>query len=63
MSIRRDFSLGAKHEAVIKNDGSRMVSHWKIYMIKFYEKNNFKHLIIGYRMLSKLADATSEQLL
>lgn len=41
MSMWRDFSLGAKHEAVIKNDGSKMVLLWKIYMIKFYEKNHF----------------------
>ncbi|XP_041364463.1 uncharacterized protein LOC121379870 [Gigantopelta aegis] len=52
----------ARHDAVIENDGPRMIMHWKFDMVDFYNKHHPKYFIFGHRLLANIAGATSERM-
>jgi hypothetical protein len=51
-----------RKDAVLENDGNRMVVHWKHDFLKFYIHNHPKYFLFCHRLLMSLNGAVSERL-
>ena len=41
----------ARRQSIRENDGETIIIHWKIDMLDFWQKNHYKYLIIGHRLI------------
>lgn len=58
----RGLNQKVRRDAIRENDGNRMILHWKLDMLQFFEKHHPKYFLIGQRLLSAINGAVSPRL-
>ncbi|XP_061162619.1 uncharacterized protein LOC133171838 [Saccostrea echinata] len=51
-----------RHDAVRENDGTAMMSHWRLDMILFHNNHHPKYVLLGHRLLAGVAGWLPERL-
>ena len=41
-----------RRDAIRENDGIAMVSQWRLDMLSFHNRNHYKYIVMGHRLLS-----------
>eukprot|EP00057_Strongylocentrotus_purpuratus_P016759 XP_011671233.1 PREDICTED: uncharacterized protein LOC752492 isoform X2 [Strongylocentrotus purpuratus] len=50
-----------RHDAVREGDGNRMIQHWRLDLVHFYEKHHWKYLIEGHNLIMDVNGGVSER--
>ncbi|KAK6178242.1 hypothetical protein SNE40_013050 [Patella caerulea] len=51
-----------RRDAIRENDGERIILHWKMDLLQFFEKHHPKYFLIGFRLLASINGAVSTRL-